>query len=414
MATDLSLVFDRIKTLATIRTAFEARDKNTQLKKCKVSKGSYLFDDPFFSLEDDFVSDWKDIDESNPDKTIQQIFDIDLTKHQRRFLEDDDVTSPLVDFDVDMPEERFPLDFEFDEQGNIVDSAGQKLLSLLADLNLGEDFSASGAVVDNLLQPMHSNSISNDTHLATTLNLTEASVTQLPKGTYPKKRRLLVDPVATIGSSRRARLKVSLSYTEKETVESLIRSESFSRPPYVNLCYRMALGSYLTKDIPIEALPLILRHPGATNLESFLKELGDIERGRDVVIGRPSLSFVDEIPRRLSDDEEFHVDLDLESLSSMDATEYSNSETYASEISSEIYQFEAFLRAQADTLYEKNGLEALTFQRLIPSILDNNWDYVTPRIAAVSFSYLLELATRGVVGLSTNDEQNIVIQFLKA
>lgn len=417
MATDISVVFDRISTLAVIGVNYES---DANLKEPKIGKRAYLCDDPLFSLDEDFISDWPSVDESNPREVLQRILDIKLVDRQLNGVEDDDEDmNPRQDFEavgyVAVPEETFGFDFEFDDHGNIVDGSGQQLLSLLADLNLDEDFSASGGVVEDLLQPMHSNSISNDTHFATTLNLTEASVTQLPKKDSLKRRRVVVDLVTTIGPSEGTWTRASLERTGRLNLVKLIGSESETRPHFINLCYRMALGSYVTREIPSEALPLVLRHPGATNLESFLKEIDDIERGRDVVSRRPSLSFIEDIAPLLGPDvEQGHRDLDLElgQLSPMEEeTEYSDSDEYTSAILQKLDGFEEFLREKAEFLLQTHGMEELTFQRLIPSILDNSEDYVSRRIAARSFAYVLELATRSVIGLSKIGDEGIQIQF---
>ena len=403
MATDLSMVFDRICGHASGNLFLAPNALTLYEEQSSRKRASQLQDDPAFDLETDFVLTWK------KEETADLVLNALLIQQV-----DQQLTQPAhpgenePDNLVDGRAMANPS-YAFDKNGNLLDTAGgqdQLLLDFLGDLNFDDDLNATAAVVEDLSETVNTISVSNDLTSATTLRLNEASVTQqiIPK---PRKRqKLRIDTETTSNNTIRAVRRVTIrSSSESDgssssySIGELIGSISGNQPQFVNLCYRLSLGSQLTQNIAFEALPLAQRHPDLSNIESFLKEIDEVERGRDAMTARPSLSFVEEILQRLDGDMDAELDLDLE-LSALNEESFESVEK-DTDFASKLQSFEQFLRDKASTLSADAEPDDITFESLIPSLQNNFEEPVSQKLAAQSFAYLLELATRGIVTLKT-------------
>lgn len=438
MANDISLVQERLKCqlnnsiFSSTGTSLEIVNTNER----KRGRIDCIKDDMAFDLERDFAQDWSHFlfpaRENEFFRNVAEIEQMDKllngdrsstdTRYLANAEERDKLFNDYLDRTnettlVDMEEELAELDFEFDENGDIVRTSNgnqvQNNNNLLGDLNLDEDYSVTVGVLEDLSKSV--NSITNDPNYATTLNQTEATIINptLPS-VLPKKRRLHIDPITRLGTRRGTQLGalINLKDTGSISLTQLIRSISINQPQFVNLCYRLILGPQSTSIIPLQALPLKARHPTVNHIESFLREIDGIERGRDARSRRPSLSFVDDIlgPIGAADDDELlGLDLSLETLSPMEEEEDLIDRKPSGnpvKTTKKLKEFEQFLR---DRIYRismrKEQEESIsTFENLIPSLNSKVEASVSRKIAAQSFLYVLELATRNTLKLTSFEE----------
>lgn len=425
MATDVSLIFDRISSLISTYSVDSPTCSSTatvQMEPGRANRRSYLADDPTFLMETDFVLEWKEscaqlagsvmlsnilaiqkMDnylngrETSPQPNLL----VDAEARDRSFAEYLDRTNNTTV--VLGHEEMGDLDFEFDEDGNIITFGNEESVNVLADLNFDEDFSASAAVVEDLSKSV--NSISNDPNFDI-LNQSEATVvtklaeTDAMATRRSRKRRLVVDSITSSSSKRGFERRVTLDIgaqietgrnSDSEAIlNTFIGLMSSTQPQFVNLCYRLVLGPQATNEISFEALPLAQRHPAINNLESFLKEIDDIERGRNVRSRRPSVSLAEALTPGSEENPFGAIDF---ALDSMEEEEEQREDCLDSK---KLEAFEQFLRDRARRC---SNSSSVTFDRLIPSGHDRG-ELVLRKMAAQSFVSVLELATRSIVDLS--------------
>lgn len=441
MAADLLLVFDRISLMSNT-AFFEGPSSLRQFTIAKPSKSVYLKDDPAFEVETNFVPEWGD-PYSKPSEVellqnFKEIQNMDANLHRlllplgskdpdsEKKAENDQSDALKNAENVSLAwEDMEDLDFGFDEDGNMVSLAkgrndAQNIPGKLEDLNLEEDFTAVAGIVEDLSKSMQS--VSNDPNYATTLNQSEATVVVTEKRIRsPKRRKISIDYVTTIGVAKDGNRSLMGHVSLKQPMSNLqeiIASSSRYRPQFINLCYRLILGSLVTENIPLEALPLALRHPATSNLESYLQEIDDIERGRNANVRRPSLSFIEDIFLQGAEDgsDAFRelnftfdplIPMDEDDEVNENENENENSLDYRNRESKEkLANFKQFLRDRVCQVSERLVQEQkrITFENLIPSKKSVNEDLVTVRNAARSFAYLLQLASENVILLSTDNE----------
>ncbi|WPK25408.1 hypothetical protein PUMCH_002721 [Australozyma saopauloensis] len=404
MATDLCSVFDRL--------SFQSFDKPTKVvgteDQTKKRRCHYLTDDPLFSMEADFVNEWKDGEASSTD----YLSDVLAIQEMDRYLNEPKTPREVGENEKAnlTLETNLDFGFEFDGDGNVLTTGynGVDILAnLLEDLNFDEDFSASaGNVVEDL-----SKSVNSLSYGATTLNAAEATITTNPSKHKINKKRFKIDPVTILNpfpnsasSCNYIPRKISL----QTSVREIVATESTNRPQFVNLCYRLALGAQAADLISPDALPLKQRHPSATNIESFLQEIDDIERGRDAAIARRSLSFMEDALERMGidPDDSLGIDYGLDPISPM-ADDYDDDKFPPTEHDSEFVRklegFKEYLQERALVLSTGEPLQLwMTFTQLVPDKSSKIEDAVSVSLAAQSFAFLLELATNGSLELKAD------------
>lgn len=434
MASDVSLVHDRLNSQFSNNPIFYttgALVKTASIAERKRGKIDLIKDDLAFDLERDFAHNWSQslIPANGDEEFLSSVIEI---QRMDRLLNGIDASTIVKDlgkaqirdqlfnvysnqtFDTTF-EEEVELDFEFDENGNIVTSSNRNPVlqnfNILGDLNIDEDFTATVDVIEDLSKSV--NSITNDPSYVTTLNQTAATIVNPHQASkLPKKRRLAIDYITLSGARQFTDLQ-DVRYLRlnevSPTLPQLIRSISTKKPQFINLCYRLLLGPKVTEDIPTHALPLAARHPTVYHIESFLREIDDIERGRDVRSRRPSLSFVDDVLDRIGEvnnEDLLGLDFTLETLSPMEEDEDlidGRRPGKSSDMTAKLKDFEQFLRDRTYLISNREAEEERisTFGNLIPSLDSKVEESVSRKIAAQSFLYVLELATKNVVKLTT-------------
>lgn len=430
MASDMSLVHDRLKYQFSNTSIFSTAGSLPEVANVnerKRGRMNLIKDDMAFDLERDFAQDWNEsLQDSEFLQNVAKIQQMDTSlfnvrscteaRHQEEAEARDRLFNDYMNRTNDttvvtMEEELADLDFEFDENGDIATTLNSKpnerYLNILGDLNLDEDYTATVGVLEDLSRSV--NSITNDPNYVTTLNQSEATIVNPTISTkQPKKRRLVVDHVLRLGTRNSMQVghpNQPEDYAPGTSLRELILSISTKQPHFVNLCYHLILGPQFTDELPSHALPLAARHPNVNHIESFLREIDDIERGRDVQSRRPSLSFIDGILGRLGeaeDDDVLGLDLSIQALSPMEEEEDLFDPNLSIDATKKLKDFEQFLRDRTYqiSMREEEEDRISTFENLIPSANSRVEDSVSNRIAAQSFLYILELATRNVVKLT--------------
>ena len=431
MATDLSLIHDRIATPLFQR----AIAMNQASKRCMEheykSKVACMPDSSAFDINAVFVNDFplleNDInhfDESFKHAMAIQSFDqnafcisktdplpdyIVAERQDKLFL--DYINKSVVAKDI-LLEECLTVDFEFNQDGEIVGPAGATVeghdTDVLLDLNLDEEFNAvSGSIEDITKTPGNSTD-----QAMMQLNPSKAMVTVGSKTARKRRRlRLVLDEITTSRPNNPLRGRRSQTIHEGGLVSDVFRALSLSQPPFLNMCYRMIFGPSMTSGMSPDKLPLSLRHPGVTNLDSFLKDIDDIERGRDVPSRRPSLSLIDEaiygspFQTPIDEDPFENMALDIEPLSPM-LEDLAEEELVGTRntATQKLEEFLVFLQERAHSVAESGTFTAgepqFTFESLIPSDFSSG-ESVSRSLAANSFACLLQLASSETISLLT-------------
>lgn len=389
MASDVESVFDRIKTY--IPTATQATQL-TVAQKSRVPRG-LLTDDPHFDIQTDFaplcvpsletlgLGDLPDLN------LLNRLFAGDVTR--------DHETSRISQG------EHIDVDFEFDLEGNIVNTNGNDAIGfdILDLLNLEQDLQAVSGTIEDISKT--TNSVSNDQHVSM-LNQSQATVMVKPSEPPHKRRKrsLVIDERTTIlfARSRDRVLKGFPLPTLRNTLESILATARTSSA-FVSLCHDVAMSPVSTAQF----VHMLKGKPKAIDvqLEMLAANYDEIEEGRNMQSRRrTSLASIPEIGLGFLDDFD---PLDLDQNLAPPETFFGDEAGGPAEDegAKKFEDFKEFLReraTQARAQRPRSGAhpdEALhTFEALVPS-QPSTAGAVTRRLAANSFAFMLKLAGCG-------------------
>lgn len=441
MVSDLTILCDRITAPLFTRKVISDLPNKKEAILVVGKKISYKVDDGRFNMISDFIKDFPDSenDENSLSESLQNALNIRNQDHNtlgftemgerpghviadaqdKLFLEFMNKSMSAKEVLLD---ECLMVDFEFNKDGDIIGQdeniEERQGGEILLDLNLDEDFNVVSGSIEDISKS--GNHTGNDQNLIN-LDHSKAIISQAPIKPLRKRRKLkpVVDEILTRNAGSISNDTYLPCFSSSNTVSEIFHSLSLTQPPFLNMCYRMIFGALKTAGMSTEKLPLSSRHPNVSNLDSFLKEIDDIERGRDLPSRRPSLSLFDDDLRGspFPAIEEAPLDanaFDIDPLSPLlDELEETDSAEVTNEISHRLENFKSFLLERAHHLAEQRNENirdsVFTLESLIPSTPSLREQAVPRSLAANSFSCLLQLATAGSVDiLTTQDEYRLV------
>lgn len=414
-----------------------------------------LEDDQSFVIEQDFPLSFQDDVLEAPmsermknqaelmkiERQINQVSGIDL--QHSLFKLDEEFTAPHfdetqdtsffgisnIDFDLEEPvEANETLGFEFNDDGDIVEHIKFDLPDKPADLNLDEE------VLETVEDPHFSTTEMEPTQLMSMLNK-ELSVT-IPRN---KKRKIRIDLEVTINEYQYHRNWAPQKRND-ETLKHLLATCSEFSPRFLNLAYKHIFGSELTALVSMDRFPNKRRHGdyGIEIINSIIENTDHVEVARDLEMLEFEPRFTNDDSANLvdlgdfeqgrgdeeEDDDEYDIMLEFSALEQRSRVPTrqrmgtgSDHTTDFGPMTRTMYKFLKFIidrseqygnivsRDQIAKLPLPIGNEErpteyhkICLDQLIPD--SRNAVSVSRKIAAKSFSSLLELATRDMVTLS--------------
>ncbi|GEQ69661.1 hypothetical protein JCM33374_g3334 [Metschnikowia sp. JCM 33374] len=439
MESDLSLIYDRLTTPLFTRDIASNSLAKTKRDSIVRTKVTCMKDDRRFNVDLDLVvpqslsfsleNVYEGSEESHQrllairdqDRMIQGESDpsevpayIAADAQEKSFLEFMDKTMNMKEVSL---EECLVVDFEFNQDGEIIGNDKQNNETnqgdFLNELNLDEDFNTVSGSIEDISKSIHLTGKENNFER---LDQSRAVITETPQIMKARKRRRL-KPI----SDDMTTINLGATFTEKTcpttpinvSISSMFHALSLTQPPFLNMCYRMIFGSSHTAGMSADMLPSSSRHPNISNLDSFLKEIDDIERGRDLPSRRPSSSIIDEIiygspfqtPAAEMPMED--IALGLEPLSPMLEDTEDEDTDLSNEFAHKLANFKEFLDERAKHIAEKNQLNLqgspFTLESLIPSTRSPEEESVSRNLAANAVSCLLQLATSSSIIISSKE-----------
>lgn len=410
-------------------------------KQLIVRKQLFLADDRGFDIENDFNLDWNDDEVSQRileirehDNFLNFVTDsVPLTQRaeERDRLFGEYMDKTMISFHFDAADEE-EVDFEFDNNGEIVGKNIDNEPNPFLDINFDEEIRAVTTVVDDFSKTDNTNDphySTNDPHYSTVLNQSRAVAVAAKK-----KRRFKVSPDGKLVLSASqllefnhknrvanccSQVEAEMHISKKPRFASLSETVTFmssKNPPFLNLCLRTAFGIANTSSIHRSNFPLASRHIGVSEdmLDSYLK---DIEQGRNIQPStlRKSLEREDFYWNDDYDDP-FVSFGDLENIVEDPEVDFALSQSSVSDSPNArraIEKFHKFIKARstrfgipytADAPRETSEqLRMITFEALIPSKQTPTEQPVERKLAATSFASILELVSRSLICIQVND-----------
>lgn len=415
----------------------------------------FLEDDQSFVIEQDFPLSFQDdmFDTQMNERTrnqaelmkferqINQVPGIDL--QNSLFKLDEDFTAPHydetqdtsffgignIDFDLEEPgEANQTLGFEFNEDGDIVEHIKFDLPDKPTDLHLDQE------VLETVEDAHFSTTEMEPTQLMSMLNKELSVIVPMNK-----KRKIQIDVEVTTNDFRLHRSFTPKMQKEKSLKHLLATCSEFN-PRFLNLAYKHIFGSELTSLVSINRFPNKRRHGdyGIEIINSIIESTDHVEVARDLEMLEFEPRFINDDSANLvdlgdfeethnveeEDDDEYDIMLEFSALEQRSRVPTRQSMATGSDHTTDfgpmtrtMYKFLKFIidrseqygqivdRDQLDKLPQPIGNEEqpteyhkICLDQLIPDT--RNAVSVSRRIAAKSFSSLLELATRDMVIIS--------------
>lgn len=301
------------------------------------------------------------------------------------------------------PDEAYDVDFEFDQNGEIVQRnvAEGTTADVLQDIDLDQDFQAVAGTVEELLKTQ--NTGTNDPHFSTTGN----NAIPLLLHEAPRKRRkirFLKDGVLTFGlESKKITAKV---VHNTGTLPEIVEFVSRTNPHFVNSCYMAIFGPVATSAVPLDRYPLAHRHPATSSMPLQFHAIMGIEVGRNYVPPNFNLEEIDNLPRNHDfatgqfPDFDYDFDLDLNFSPDISIEEIGQDNEDASAYAKMLGKFHAFVQSKLEELPERK----LAFEELVPSRATATERPVHRKFAATAFTSILQLATMDQLQIECSTE----------
>ncbi|QFZ25353.1 putative meiotic recombination protein [Clavispora lusitaniae] len=285
------------------------------------------------------------------------------------------------------------VDFAFNSEGDIIGDHqfANPSQNFLDDINLEEDYVLTTTQLEDLSK---SATGTNDPHFSTTLNASGAAL-KTGEATRRKRRKVQIDSQCFLPAKVKHRRRLYVIEEPFQSISDIFNYSSAKDPPFLNLCLRSLYGLAKTSCISRNHLPSKARHTGysARLLDSFIENIDDIEKGRDVPLARRSSSqrslySMEEEREQLSfGSVDLQLDWGLEHNSFLDDAPQ---EEYASTTLSQFYEYIKDMK-EPDQSH-------VSFEKVVPSVMSGG-PVATRKIAASSFASLLELSSKSMVNL---------------